>query len=236
MIIKILFTIILFTVCTFSQPNNEFDRIIEKCKKSYSEVKNYSCTFSRKEVIDGSLQIENNIIFKFMKPAHFYMKWTEGKDKNQELVYVYGKYGNKLVVKPGGFFNFLRIGIDPDGKRALEKNRHPIYEADLGYFINLFEREYLRAKNDVLFKISFENEQVLNGRSVAILKSVFPENKNFYSNLIYIFIDKYYFLPIKIKVFDWNNKMIEEYQYDNLRINSGITENDFETGGPDINY
>ena len=57
---------------------------------------------------------------------------------------------------------------------------------------------------------------------------MFAEGRDYYGHIIYINIDKEAHLPIKIKVLGWREELLEEYYYENLKVNVGLTEEDFD--------
>ena len=229
-------SILLFTVNAYSQDKIDFDELLNKTVRKYENISDYTCTFHKKELIRGRLIEERNIFLKFKKPPHFYMKWLDGKNKGIEAIYVDGKYNNKLVVHLGGMLSFIKISIDPEGKLAMRNNRHPIMEAGIGQIISIIEKNYRMSKNDTNVFITYEGEHVLSGNKSMLIKAVFPERKEYYGHIIYLYFEKESYLPIKITVYDWENQLIEDYYFEDIKLNVGLTEKDFDTDNPDYDF
>ncbi len=215
---------------------NNIDMVLEKCITKYDSVNNYICYFNKKELVDGEILEERNILFKYMKPEHFYMKWTEGKSEGNESIYVKGKYDNQLVVHLGSFFGLITVSIDPRGGRALKHNRHAIMEAGLGHIINLIDKNYYKAKNNQELNITACGDSLLGKDKVFIYKAVFPKDKGYYGHIIDIYFDCKFHLPIKITVYGWEKELLEDYQFHNLKLNAGLTEKDFDTENPEYDF
>ena len=124
------------------------------------------------------------------------------------------------------FFKFVSVAVKPEA--ALKYNRHTILEADIGHILAHFEENYEMARTDPEAAIMQEGEGMLDGRSTWRFKGVFPEGRNYYGHIVHIHIDKELYLPIKIKVYGWREELLEEYYYKDLKVNVGLSEDDFD--------
>ena len=174
-------------------------------------------------MVNGTLKEHTTVLFKFKKPSRFYMMWP--KDKI-EAIYAEGKYSNKMVIHGGLLLKFVSIAVKPEA--ALKYNRHTIKEADLGHIIEIIEANYRKAVGDRDATIVFEKEEQLDGRPTWRIKAILPPDRDYYGHLIYINIDKKLDLPIKMSVYGWNNELLEEYYYEDLKLNVGLKEEDFD--------
>jgi outer membrane lipoprotein-sorting protein len=228
-----LFFISLLTIGICHAAGPETDKIVETIINAYSKVNDYTCSMSKKELVDGKYIEQKNILYKHKKPNKYYMKWTEGSDKGQEAIYAGKKYGNKLYVHPGGTFSFISTKIDPKGGMAMKDNRHSILESDYGYIVSLIKTNFNKAKtaNEGKFKI----DECTNPEGITITAE-FPEGKDYYCGKIIIFLDKKLNLPTQFKVFDWKGKLLESYKYINLKVNTGLSDNDFDVDNSDYDF
>ena len=84
------------------------------------------------------------MIYQFRKePMSIYMRNTSEAGRDRQVLYVKGKYGDKMHVSTGAGDNaFVGVGfkitISPDDPRALEKSRFSIRDAGFGRGINNF--------------------------------------------------------------------------------------------------
>ncbi len=211
----------------------DLDGMLQRSLVAYSRVTDYRCTFHKKELVRGKIKEVRNLQFKFRKPDSFYLKYTVGDDAGLEAIYAKGKYDNKLEVHLGGFFGFFRIAVDPRGSLALKNNRHPIMDAGIGQILYLMEKNYQQAKNDPESRITLEGEALLNGRKTQLVKAIFPKGSGYYGKTVLVSIDQETSLPVKITVHGWDNEFLEEYQYDAIRLNVGLTDMDFDVKNPE---
>lgn len=214
----------------------DLDELLKSSLAAYSRVNDYSCVFHKKELVKGKIKEVRNLQFKFRKPASFYLKYTDGDYAGLEAIYADGKYDNKLEVHLGGFFGFFRIAVDPRGSLAMKNNRHPIMDAGIGQILYLMDKNYQQAKNDPKSFITLEGETQLNGRKARQVKAIFSKGGGYYGKTVLIMIDKETALPVKITVHGWDNEFLEEYQYDGVRLNVGLTDMDFDVKNPEYRF
>jgi outer membrane lipoprotein-sorting protein len=205
----------------------DLDELMIRAVSSYSQVSDYTCLFHRTELIEDRLVAEKNSVFRFKKPKSIYLRITEGKNKGVVTVYIEGQNKDKMVVRPKGILGVLKLKLDPEGERAMEDSRHSIRDAGIGHILQLVEDNYKKWKSIGRGTITYLGEHDLpEGRSHAV-KAVFPQGNGYYGHVIDIRFDSESYLPVKIKVLDWEDRLIEEYEYTNIKLNINLTEKDF---------
>jgi hypothetical protein len=65
----------------FGADSESLDEILDKVIKAYEKIDDYTCRFSQKELANGTIREDKNLVLKFRKPQHIYLRWTEGKIK-----------------------------------------------------------------------------------------------------------------------------------------------------------
>ncbi len=214
----------------------DFDGLLDRTVKAYGKVDDLVCRFSTRERIRNEIIERKNMIFKFRKPGSFYMKMTQGEDKDTELIYVGGRYDNNIEVHLGGFWGFFRIAVDPRGSLALKNHRHPVMDADPGHILDIVLANYRKGKADPQARITYEGTAVLDGRDAVHAKAVFPAGKGYYGGTVHIYIDRELTLPVMLTVYGWNDEFLEEYRYERVRLNVGLTDRDFDIENPDYRF
>ena len=212
------------------------EEIIEKTALRYQSVNDYTGILHRREFVGGKVREESDIIFKFMKPEHYYLKWTGKKYHGTEVIFVRGKYDDKMVVHLGGILGFFNLSLNPEGRLARRNNRHSITEAGIGTIIQRANEYYLVSRERKDGAITYEGEKEINGKALMLFKSVFPEGKGYYGHIILLYFDKELSLPVKITVYGWEDEFLEDYHYENIELNTGLTEKDFDTKNPEYNF
>ncbi len=214
----------------------DFDGLLDRTVAAYAKVDDFVCSFSTRERIRDEIIERKNVVFKFRKPASFYMKMTEGEDKDTELIYVEGRYDNNVEVHLGGFWGFFRIAVDPRGKLALKNHRHPVTDADMGHILDVILANYRRGRDDPQARITYEGIERLDAREAVHAKAVFPAGRGYYGGTVHVFIDRETLLPVRLTVYGWNDEFLEEYRYEKVRLNVGLTDRDFDIGNPEYRF
>jgi outer membrane lipoprotein-sorting protein len=212
------------------------EQLINNMVEKFDTVADYTCRLDKKVKKDGILYEDLSISVKYKKPKHYYFRWDRGSEKGREVIFVAGKYNDKLVAHPGGFLQFMTFHLDPEGRLAMQRNRHSLQHSGMEKIINLIESNFKRAREKGLDAIQFIGDDRIAERDVWILEGRFPENQGFYAHRVIVSIDKTMTLPVKISIFDWSDALVEEYVFRDLKVNVGITENDFNPGNPDYNF
>jgi outer membrane lipoprotein-sorting protein len=106
----------------------------------------------------------------------------------------------------------------------------------MGNMIRLFRTNFNKAVAANEGSFSFEGEKKFSGRSALVFKARFPQSKGYYGKTIELYVDKALNLPVKLTVWNWDDKLIEFYQLTNLKINPGLTSKDFDDSNPGYNF
>jgi outer membrane lipoprotein-sorting protein len=208
-----------------AQTNDNIAAIMERMQHAMASINDYTCLFGKRELLKNEIHQEDSILLKIKKPQHFYMKWTSGPNKDRVVIYVSGRNKNKTIVHLTGLMRFLPVSIDPTGKQAMKYNRHPITEAGIGHIIDLCAADSRRCSVDPAC-----NPIVATpiGTDTLEINGTFPQGKGYYAHKVRIIVDKHLWLPVKITCFGWSDEFLEEYRFDNIKINVKLKEKDFE--------
>jgi outer membrane lipoprotein-sorting protein len=200
---------------------------MERMQQAMASIEDYTCFFSKREFKNNEICEDDSIFLRIKKPGHVYMKWTCGPNKDRVVVHVNGKNKNKSLVRLNGLMKFLTVSIDPKGSQAMKRNRHTILEAGIGHILDLCATDSRRcAASADCPPITL----TALGDDTLEVNGTFPCAKDYYAHKVRLTIDKRLWLPVKITCFGWCDEFLEEYRYENIKINVGLTENDFEIG------
>ena len=202
----------------------------------FNVVDDYTCHLDKRVRKNGNLYEDLEISVKYKKPNHYYFRWNKGISKGREVIFVEGKYNDKLVAHPGGLFNIFTFKLDPEGALAMQKNRHSLRNSGMEQIITLIKSNYAMANKKDLDVIRLMGEGNIDGKKVWIVEGHFPENQGFYAHKISIFFCQTAKLPLKISIYNGSDQLVEEYVFRNLKINVGLTENDFNPSNPKYSY
>lgn len=219
--------------------------LIAECKVRYEQLKNYTCTFYKRERIGGKLTPQYVMAQKVRtKPLSVYLKFI-APNPGREAIYVAGRHNEKVLVHDVGFTRLLTgtVKLDPRGSMAMQDCRHPITEAGMGHMIDTidsaWERELRAGESEVVLT---EGVRV-GGRPCTRITSVHPKRSASYLfHMVKVYIDDEHRLPIRFEAYDWPRtpgaepELVEEYTYAKLRVNVGLTERDFDASNREYSF
>ena len=202
---------------------------------SYAKVSDYVATFHKQERIKNKLQRREVIQVKFRKPYSIYMKWRDGAYKGREALYVRGKNNGQLRVHTGSFPD-ITVDIAPTNSLAMKGNRHPITEASLGGIVGLIVRDLRRSDARPQDRVELRDLNVSeqHGKLVRCFDARFPAGYYGHHVELCMFVDSS--LPSRVRVWDAEEVLLEDYEYRDLRINVGLRDLDFDSANPRYNF
>jgi Protein of unknown function (DUF1571) len=215
--------------------------------ESVREIRDYTCTFVKRERIDGELREHEYMAMKLRhEPFSVYVKFLGPKKlKDNEAIYVEGKNNNMLVAHPGDWRKKIapRLSLPPTGTLAMEGNRYPLTEAGI---LHLTERLIEIGDTDMKYgecDVQFKEGAKINGRICSLVEVTHPvPRKNFLFHKARIYVDDELNLPLRYEAYDWPKEpggeplLTEEYTYLNVKLNVGLTDADFDPDNVDYGY
>ncbi len=217
---------------------------IASCKRDFAKVTDYSCTFFKKERVEGKLLGQNIMVMKARtKPTSFYFKFVQ-PDAGREAIYVAGRHTNKAVVHDVGFGKLIAgtLKLDPKGSMAMEDCRHPITEAGIGHMIDTIETAWSKELHPEESRIIFHEGASVGDRPCVLIESIHPEKRpNFMFHKVKVYIDVENNMPIRFEAYDWPRggkepELVEEYIYSKLKLNVGLQEKDFDPANSSYSF
>ncbi|WP_198013815.1 DUF1571 domain-containing protein [Desulforegula conservatrix] len=200
--------------------------LFNKAVLSFETVNDYTCTFHKKEMVNGEI-ITSKSDLKVKKPFSIFYKEFVGSNKDIACVYIEGQNDNMMATRNTGILGLVTVSLDPTGFVAMKGNRHPITHIGIGYILSSASKDIARARKNKDAVFTYEGVSEIYGRKAHQIKTVYPENKGYYAHIVQLWYDDETGLPLKISMLDWKNEFMEEYGYENLKINVGLTDKDF---------
>ena len=207
--------------------------LLEFCLKNYHDRYNdYTCTLIKRERIAGVWGKEQHIAVRFLdKPFSVAMKWLSNAPIGDRVLYVEGKYGGNMLVRPKSpILRALVGGVvrrEPSGRDVMKTTLRPVnmfgFERGLRSLLKIYR---LADKNGDLKEVFGEYGQ-LAGRKVIILERYLPAKKEYPAKKTVICIDVEYLLPICIEGYNWDDQPTSRYVYKDVRLNIGLSPDDF---------
>jgi hypothetical protein len=218
---------------------------IAACQARFSKVQDYTCTFHKRERIDGRLTQPYIMSMKSRTHPHsIYFKFQRPK-KGREAIYVAGRHGGKIIVHDVGLGKLVAgtMNLDPKGSMAMDENRHPVTEAGIGSLIETVARHWAVELTPGESRVTFQPNVRVGNHLCTMIETVHPQkHPSFLFHMVKLYIDHEHGLPIRFEAFDWPKRagvapeLVEEYSYLNLRTNVGLRDQDFDAANPQYSY
>jgi hypothetical protein len=185
---------------------------------------------------NGTMVVPFSVYMAFLKPTTI---------KGREVIYVENKNSGNLVAHEGGMKGrFLpTVNLDPQGMLAMRGQRYPITEMGLeNLVVKLIEKgERDRQRGEC--EVDFINGAKVGGRQCTVLAVKHPVPRaHFDFHLAQIFIDDELNLPVRYCAYTWPEApggqpvLLEEYTYQNIKTNVGLTDADFDQNNTKYNF
>jgi hypothetical protein len=234
----------------FTKKKDEHDLmpVLRALKASQEEIdKNihdYSCTFIKRERVDGQLGDYQHIMLKVMhQPFSVYMRFLQ-PFAGREVAYVNGQNNGKMVVLDVGFTRvFGKINLDPNGTRAMDGQKHPITDVGIRNLCAKLSKMWEEEAKFAECTVTTAAGKKVEGRPGTMVQVVHPTQRtNFKFNYARVFFDDELKIPIYFDAYAWPAKqgaqpdLEESYNYaKNLKANNNLTARDFDANNnPDI--
>ncbi|WP_425399851.1 DUF1571 domain-containing protein [Aeoliella sp.] len=207
-----------------------------------ANVSDYSCTFWKRERIDGELQDYNCMAMRVRnEPLSVHLIFKK-PNQGQEVLYIEGQNGGKMRARGHGWRS--RVGVmtlDPEGSMAMDGNRHPITMAGVK---NLTDKLIEIAESDMKYgecEVKTHANATMGKRPAVMLEIIHPvPRREFKFHLARVYIDKELKIPVRFEAYSWdkdkagNPELEEMYIYTDVKLNNGFTAADFAEANPAV--
>lgn len=208
-------------------------------------LQDYSCTFTKRENVDGRLQ-EQQVMYAKVRhqPYSVYLQFLAPNDvKGQEALYVAGRNQGRLLAHAVGFKAIAgTISLAPTDPQAMDGNRHPI--TDFGVH-RLVERVREGSMQDSQYGEC--NVRIIPGahvgdRACTCIEVSHPvQRAEFRYHLTRLYVDDQLNVPLHYESYGWPQPgqkppLLEDYTYQGLRPNVGLSDVDFDVKNPNYRF
>ncbi len=212
-------------------PAQSADKAIGYLTRALEAVRSasdYTATYLRQEANGFERSPEETIQFKFRKPFAVYMKWTRDPNKGREVLFVKGKNDNKIIAHEGGLLSRITVAVDP-GKTG---DKGSIMDAGIERFLESTLADVRRAQRAGELKVKEMGRQTVCGRATDAVEFQFPRGRGYDNSRLAICFDTQNHLPIQWTAYDSRGRFSERSVYRDLKLNTGLTEADFDRKNP----
>jgi outer membrane lipoprotein-sorting protein len=230
--------ILLLAVSAFAQDKPEapkaFDaeKWVKDAEQAIAKVNDYTMIFHKMERINGKMWPEETVAMKFQRPFKVYLNWIKDPYQGRQTLFVKGWNKDKLRAKEAKGVKkiFGATSLDPTGSLAMEGNRHPITEAGIENLVNKISTILRKAMKAGEIELKDLGTEAVFGRTAQKFEGILPKEKakGYYAYRVIVWMDTEMKLPVHVQVYDWDNQLIEDYAHENIKLNPGLTDEDFD--------
>jgi hypothetical protein len=216
----------------------DYTAVLVKREQVGGELGEYEFMFAKirnRKVVDGEIKIPFSVYLMFLKPSAI---------KGREVLYVENQNDGKMVAHESGIKRMLGTHhLDPNSWIAMQGQRYPLTEIGIeNLMVKLLERGE-RYKSHGTCEVEFLEGAKVSGRECKVLQVKTPHPAAHYDFcMAQIFVDKELDIPVRYAAYDWpaeeggQMQVLEEYTYQQLKLNVGLTDEDFDINNPQYNF
>ena len=197
----------------------------ERIKGTLNEHEFVSAKIRNRKVVDGKIVVPFAVYMKFLKPDSV---------AGREVIWVEGANDNKIIAHETGLLGFKRFYLPPEGFLAMMGQRYPI--TDIG-IQNLIEELIVRGGNDLQHdecEVRFYKGAKVDNYVCTLIEVLHPVQRDYFTFYrAHIYIDDTLGVPVRYAAWTWPTEpggepvLEEEYTYRNIKLNVGLTDEDF---------
>ncbi len=231
----------------------------EGVRRIERQVNDYTATIISQVTVGKTLQPEKRIFCKIRHPKtvdaglalpgqevpfSVYLEMLAPRSiAGQEAIWVKGQNDDKLIGHTTGLLNVKRAYLEPAGPIAMRGNLHPIYEIG---FLNLVKKMREVGTRDLQYpdcSVAVTRDVSVGDRNCTLIEIKHQQaDPKFEFHIAKIYIDQRRDVLVGYEGFLWPEKesdpppLKEKYFYTDLKINVGLTDDDFSPDNKDYDY
>ena len=201
--------------------------LIRLSRKNYQRsVRDYICTFTKQELINGHLK-EPQTITVCCKEAPFsvLMHWQQSNATVDKLLFVEKDGKGTMLIRLkglGGLLGTVKRDVnDPRNRQSSLRGPDQFgFSRSLQRIIAVCEK----AEQHGDLKIDYLGIEEVDGRPCLVLLRTLPMEKGYPAARLRLFLDREYLLPTRIESYDTGGSLLSVYMFTGVRFNVGLTD------------
>lgn len=210
-----------------------------QAEAAYDRVTSYTAVFHKQQRVAGELLAEDTVLLKCRKkPFSLYMKWMTAPNKGSELLYVAGWNEDQARAHRGGILRFIVRNLGPRDPGLMAGNLRPVTSTGIGFLLETVAVNMRKALKAGELTFSERGEENVYGRNTHILEVVLPNEKakEYDGARFVINQDVESKILLRIRVYDRDGRLVENYGYENLDLDAPLSDADFDPKNPAYHF
>lgn len=194
----------------------------------------YTAVFHKTERVGDRLIVSGPARLKFMRPFSVYLEWLNPGSRGGEAIYVEGWNRNRVHTHPGGFWGLLTFNLKLSSRWLSRDNRHLITDIGMHHLVSLLDDNVRRAVTAGEFESTSHGPIEIFHRPAFALEGAFPAGTEtkYWCRRTVVYFEVATGLPLNIRNLDENGDLVEEYGYEDFRIDHALSATDFDPANP----
>jgi len=210
--------------------------LYRQAAERYASMDSYIARMRRREQVNGKDNPEEVLLFKFRKqPCSVYLKWLGAQSKGREVVYVKGRYEDKIhTYLADGDMPFAPAGkiiaLPPDSIFVRSSSRHTITDAGIGSILDKFGKLAAQAQRGGNLKyLGLQLRPEYDTPLESVEQSIAPGQETLLprGGRRQWYFDPASKLPVLVITWDATGHEVEYYCYDRLEYPVRLDDDDF---------
>lgn len=218
-----------------------FGRVITQMQAAASQLLDATYTFHKQEYANGRQQPAERIAVKYRAANGIYMKWLGPAHEGRELLFRPDWNDDRLRISPGRWLPTLNLA--PRGSFAMRGNRHSVYQLPFPAIVDNFvdSAALIRTNPALRARIIDLGEQRHFGEAGHCYRLLLPKDREprLYATEVMLCVSRRTGLPLRIRSWDVEDgqlRQVEDYGYENVRVNMGLSDRDFDPDNPAYDF
>jgi hypothetical protein len=212
---------------------------LREAEAAHDRVTSYTAIMHKQQRVEGELLPEETIFLKCKeKPFSLYLKWVKAPYKGSELLYVTGWNENRIRAHRGGILRLVTRNLDPEDPGLLAGNLRPVTSTGIGYLLETVAINIRKAIKAGELTFFGRGQERVYGRNTQILEVEFPKEKakDYDGHRFVINQDVESKILVRIRVYDRDDQLTENYAYENLDLGARLGDADFDPKNPQYRF
>lgn len=203
-------------------------------RQRYAEISDYTGVWILSSEQEREVVSLGQSAFKFRKPFEVYLEW----DAATQALYRQGWNADRVRVRTT-MAGLPVIGdLAPEGYLAQRELQYPITAFGLNQLVERTQTQLLEGWLQDELEARFLGVRTYTGQSCYVFEFVFPNSRwrvyPYYRMVEYWDITRR--VPIRLQLFDWNDRLVEGHAFHQLRLNVSLGDADFDAANPNYDF
>lgn len=200
----------------------------------YAEIDDYTGEWIMTAEQAGATAVLGQLPFKFRRPFDVYVQ----VDSTTSVLYRRGWNAGRVRVRTT-LAGLPIIGdVDPEGYIAQRGHPYPITGFGLNRLVERTQEQLLHGWLQDELEARFLGVMTYTEQPCYVFEFVFPNSRwrmyPHYRMVMYWDITRR--IPIKLELFDWNDRLAEGHAFHRLRLNVSLSDTDFQPTNPNYDF